>query len=35
MSERIYRCECGLNLDRDYNSALNIKKEGMCLLATA
>jgi putative transposase len=35
LSERAYRCDCGLNLDRDYNSALNIKKEGIHLLASA
>lgn len=35
LSERIYQCTCGLNLDRDYNAALNIKKEGIRLLATA
>ncbi|PXY52342.1 transposase, partial [Virgibacillus profundi] len=35
LSERIYQCKCGLHLDRDYNSALNIKKEGIRLLATA
>lgn len=35
MEIRIYACSCGLNLDRDYNSALNIKKEGIRLLASA
>ncbi|MDC3425897.1 transposase, partial [Aquibacillus sp. 3ASR75-11] len=35
MNIRMYVCLCGLNLDRDYNSALNIKKEGIRLLATA
>ncbi len=35
LSERIYQCACGLNLDRDYNAALNIRKEGIRLLASA
>ncbi|AXH99231.1 transposase [Sporosarcina sp. PTS2304] len=34
MSERVYSCPCGSILDRDYNSALNIKNEGIRLLAS-
>ncbi|SES22237.1 Putative transposase DNA-binding domain-containing protein, partial [Gracilibacillus ureilyticus] len=35
MNVRMYVCSCGLNLDRDYNAALNIKKEGIRLLTSA
>ncbi|KIO59201.1 RNA-guided endonuclease TnpB family protein [Caldifermentibacillus hisashii] len=35
LSERVYKCTCGLVLDRDYNSAINIKKEGLRLLELA
>lgn len=35
LSERVYKCSCGLILDRDHNSAINIKNEGLCLLALA
>ena len=35
LSERVYQCTCGLVLDRDYNSAINIKKEGLRLLDLA
>ncbi len=26
LSERVYRCDCGLELDRDFNAAINIEK---------
>src|SRR5699024_9280447 len=34
LNMRTYACSCWLNLDRDYNTALNIKKEGIRLLAS-
>ena len=33
LSERKYTCTCGLEIDRDLNAAINIKKEGLRLLA--
>lgn len=32
LKERVYRCECGLEIDRDYNAAINIRNEGMRIL---
>ncbi|AJH77242.1 transposase [Heyndrickxia coagulans] len=33
LSERVYKCSCGFVLDRDHNSAINIKNEGLRLFA--
>jgi len=33
LSERIYRCECGFTIDRDVNASMNIREEGLRLLA--
>jgi len=33
LSDRIYSCDCGLVLDRDHNAAINIRNEGIRLLA--
>lgn len=35
LSIRVMECECGFVLDRDYNAALNIKKEGLRILKAA
>lgn len=32
LSQRTYTCECGLTIDRDLNSAINIRNEGLRLL---
>ena len=32
---RTMNCECGLMVNRDYNSAINIKNEGLRILKTA
>ena len=34
LSERNYSCRCGLNLDRDLNSAINIKRAGTARIAS-
>ncbi|AVF28913.1 RNA-guided endonuclease TnpB family protein [Paenibacillus larvae] len=33
LSERTFRCECGFVVNRDWNAAVNIKREGLRLLA--
>lgn len=33
LSERTYRCVCGFVCDRDVNAAINIRNEGVRLLA--
>lgn len=35
LGDRIYQCDCGLVIDRDYNAAINIKKEGLRRLQSA
>ena len=32
LSERVYKYNCGLVIDRDYNAAINIKNEGLRIL---
>jgi putative transposase len=31
LSERVFRCDCGLEIDRDFNASLNILKQGLIL----
>ena len=32
LSERTFKCQCGFELDRDLNAAINIEKEGQKIL---
>ncbi len=34
-NERIYKCSCGLSIDRDLNAAINIRNEGLRILQSA
>lgn len=35
LTDRVYKCGCGSIMDRDYNAAINIRKEGLRLLQEA
>ena len=35
LADRIYKCNCGLTIDRDLNAAINIKNEGLRILNAA
>ena len=35
LNERVYKCECGLSIDRDINAAINILNEGLRMLEAA
>lgn len=32
LSERVFRCDCGLEIDRDINASINIKNKGISML---
>ena len=34
LAVRTYRCECGMVMDRDMNAAVNIREEGLRILAS-
>ena len=34
LSERVYRCNCGLIIDRDYNASINILKKSIGMMRT-
>ena len=35
LQDRVYKCKCGLTIDRDLNAAINIKNEGLRLFLQA
>ena len=35
LNERIYKCSCGLIIDRDHNAAINVRNEGLRILQSA
>lgn len=35
LADRMYKCDCGLAINRDHNAAINIKNEGLRLLKSA